>query len=156
MKTINDLVDKLNNYYDMEFRVANTGDGYCIEDDMSIYICFDNGNWDILSCFCMLNHEIQKEIMDFVYTTDKEHWFDEPEKKYNIVIGKDMTKKGERCKTAYRKAPKGIEVWDSAKEDDLTSDRYIFTESEIEQLKVRLPENMAKIVDLGKVEVKDD
>lgn len=55
-----------------------------------------------------------------------------------------------------QKKSKGIEIWDSAKENDLTLDEYIFTESEIEQLKSRLPYNMAKIVDLGKVEVKDE
>lgn len=63
---------------------------------------------------------------------------------------------GDRCATAYRKKSKGIEIWDSAKENDLTLDEYIFTESEIEELKSTLPDNMAKIVDLGKVEVKDE
>ncbi|CAI2698260.1 hypothetical protein AKUA2103_PHAGE100200 (plasmid) [Apilactobacillus kunkeei] len=153
MKTINDLVNKLNNYYDMEFRVANTGDGYCIEDDMYTYICFDNGHWDIISGFCMLHHDVQKEIMDFIYTTDKEHWFDEPEKKYNIVIGKDM--RG-HCKSAYYKGTDAVKVLANVYKDDLTLDNFIFTESEIEDLKATLPENMAKIIDLGKVEVKDD
>lgn len=63
---------------------------------------------------------------------------------------------GIALKLLTEKKDKGIEVWDSAKEGNLTSDKYIFTESEIEQLKSRLPDNMAKIVDLGKVEVKDD
>lgn len=94
--------------------------------------------------------------MDFIYTTNSNHWFDEPEKKYNIVIGKDVGTYGDCVKTAYRKEDKGIEVWDSAKEGNLTSDKYIFTESEIEDLKAPLPDNMAKIVDLGKVEVKDE
>lgn len=157
MKTLKDLVDKLNNYYDMEFRVANTGDGYCIEDDMSIYICFDNGNWDILIGFCMLNHEIQKEIMDFVYSTDKEHWFDEPEKKYNIIVGRDLEPFAiQEWKAAYMKTAHGVKVWHASPEKDFINDEFIFTESEVEDLKSELPENMAKIVDLGKVEVKDE
>ena len=157
MKTINDLVNKLNNYYDLEFRVANTGDGYCIEDDMYTYICFDNGHWDIISGFCMLHHEVQKEIMDFIYTTDSNHWFDEPEKKYNIVIAEDVNKNNVvHWKTAYQKKYKGVEINDAVDEKVFINDNFIFTESEIEELKSNLPENMAKIVDLGKVEVKDD
>lgn len=50
----------------------------------------------------------------------------------------------------------GTYIADLIEEDDLKTDRYRFTESEIKDLKATLPENMAKIVDLGKVEVKDD
>lgn len=156
MKTINDLVNKLNDYYGMTCRVEKVLGCYNLGDNLSTYVCFDNGDWDILSGFCILHHEVQKEIMDFIYTTDKEHWFDAQEKKYNIIIGEDVKTYGDRCATAYRKKSKGIEIWDSAKENDLTLDEYIFTESEIEQLKSRLPCNMAKIVELGKVEVKDE
>ena len=153
MKTINDLVNKLNNYYDMEFRVANTGDGYCIEDDMSIYICFDNGHWDILSGFCMLHHDVQKEIMDFIYTTDSNHWFDEQEKKYNIIIGEDV---GQIYRSAYKKCGFGAKVSDNVHEENLTLDDYQFTETEIEDLKSKVSERSAKIIDLGKVEIKDE
>ena len=206
MKTINDLVNKLNNYYDMEFRVANTGDGYCIEDDMSIYICFDNGHWDILSGFCMLHHDVQKEIMDFIYTTDSNHWFDEQEKKYNIIIGEDVgqiyrsaykkcgfgakvsdnvheeimdfiyttdsnhwfdeqEKKyniiigedvGQIYRSAYKKCGFGAKVSDNVHEENLTLDDYQFTETEIEDLKSKVSERSAKIIDLGKVEIKDE
>lgn len=94
MKTINDLVNKLNDYYGMTCRVEKVLGCYNLGDNLSTYVCFDNGDWDILSGFCILHHEIQKEIMDFIYTTDKEHWFDEPEKKYNIIIGEDVKKYG--------------------------------------------------------------
>lgn len=49
-----------------------------------------------------------------------------------------------------------MDVTDTAGEYELVSDQYQFTESEIEDLKATLPENMAKIVDLGKVEVNDE
>lgn len=153
MKTINDLVDKLNNYYDMTCRVEKVLGDYNLGDDLSTYVCFDNGEWDILSGFCMLHHEVQKEIMDFIYTTDKEHWFDEPEKKYNIIIGEDV---GKKWKSAYRKLADDIGVMDTVKPENLTLAKYIFTESEIEDLKSKVSERSAKIIDLGKVEVTNE
>ena len=153
MKTINDLVDKLNDYYDMTCRVEKVLGDYNLGDDLSTYICFDNGDWDILSGFCMLHHEVQKEIMDFIYTTDSNHWFDEPEKKYNIIIGEDMSG---NFKTVYYKAGNVVDVTDTAGEYELVSDQYQFTESEIEDLKTKVSERSAKIIDLGKVEIKDE
>ena len=104
-----------------------------------------------------MNRVVQKDIMDFIYTTDSNHWFDEPEKKYNIVIAEDVNKNNVvHWKTAYQKKSKGVEINDAVDEKDFINDDFIFTESEIEELKSNLPENMAKIVDLGKVEVKDE
>ncbi|MCK8626629.1 hypothetical protein [Apilactobacillus kunkeei] len=153
MKTINDLVNKLNDYYGMTCRVEKVLGCYNLGDNLSTYVCFDNGDWDILSGFCILHHEVQKEIMDFIYTTDSNHWFDEQEKKYNIIIGEDV---GHNWQSAYKKCQFGAKVNDAVREEDLLLDDYQFTESEIKELKSGLPENMVKIVDLGKVEVKDD
>ena len=165
MKTINDLVDKLNRYgvygeYYVRKRKAEVYllyKRYTLGEDVALF-CFakEYPYWSIYADLGSMRNKVQKDIMDFIYTTDKEHWFDEPEKKYNIVIGEDVGTYGDCVKTAYRKKDKGIEVWDSAKESSFTSDRYIFTESEIEELKATLPANMKKIVELGKVEVKDD
>ncbi len=165
MKTINDLVKRLNIFF-------GYGDFYIDKDDeMETYTLYmkDLGTvgglielskeykrWNAQPSFGLASADVQKTIMDFIYTTDSKHWFDEQEKKYNIVIGKDVGTYGDYVRTAYRKKDKGIEVWDSAKEGNMTSDKYIFTESEIEDLKATLPDNMAKIVELGKVEVKDD
>lgn len=161
MKTVQDLVDGLNEIYAtqgkyfIEYESCTvTSVLYYIRNDIRHSLAMLKPRyrtWSLCPSIGFQGIEAQHAIIDYLTNSNPEDWF--AEKKYNIVIGKDVTKKGERCKTAYRKAPKGIEVWDSAKEDDLTSDRYIFTESEIEQLKVRLPENMAKIIDLGKVEV---
>lgn len=167
MKTLNDLVDKLNNYVEVEdgelgkYYIEQGGDKryylyeqyYAPDDGLLVVFAPDYPHWIIKWDLGGVNHIDQEKIMDFIYTTDKEHWFDEPEKKYNIIIGKNERKK---IKTAYQKLYDGTYIADSVEEDDLKTDRYIFTESEIEDLKATLPDNMAKIVDLGKVEVTNE
>lgn len=151
MRTVQDLVDNLNLNYDLVCRVERTDNGCYIEDDTSCFIHFEDGHWDIHGDFCMLHREVQKYIMDFVYTTDKEHWFDEPEKKYNIIIGEDV---GQIYRSAYKKCWFGAKVSDNVHEEDLILENYQFTESEVEDLKSKVSERSAKIIDLGKVEVK--
>lgn len=168
MKTINDLVDELNRLFDDSEFYIERRDAYDVMDGYVIYmknhVVIDivselieidekDNRWCAGREFGSASEDIQKTIMDFIYTTDSNHWFDEPEKKYNIIIGEN---KREKLKTAYHKLSNGTYIGDAVEEDDLKTDRYIFTESEIEQLKSTLPENMAKIVDLGKVEVKDE
>lgn len=162
MKTINDLVKKLNIFF-------GYGDFYIDKDDeMDSYTLYmkalgnayglielskEYKSWIALPTFGLASADVQKDIMDFIYTTDKDHWFDEPEKKYNIIIGEDA---GHNWQSAYKKCRFGAKVNDAVREEDLTLDDYQFTESEIEQLKSTLPDNMVKIVDLGKVEVNDE
>lgn len=162
MKTINDLVDHLNatfDYADFSISADNKQQFYYIfmttitEYGELIEFNQQSKDWDIMPTLGKSNNEIQKEIMDFIYTTDSNHWFDEPEKKYNIIIGEDMSG---NFKTVYYKVGNGVDVTDAAGEYELVSDQYQFTESEIEDLKATLPENMAKIIELGKVEVKDE
>ena len=162
MKTINDLVDRLNSYvaYGEFYIRKGKNDNYLLckrytegEDATLFDFAKRQPYWSIHSSLGAMNNRVQKEIMDFVYNTDKDHWFDEQEKKYNIIIGENEQ---EKLKTAYHKLHNGTYVGDAVEEDDLKTDRYIFTESEIEDLKATLPDNMAKIVDLGKVEVKDE
>lgn len=157
MKTLNDLVKQLNNYKIYgEFYVDQLGDGryYLFTEYLSSKVISFSKNhpkWIIYPSLGDMNRVVKQDIMDFIYTTDKEHWFDEPEKKYNIIIGEDMSG---NFKTVYYKVGNGVDVTDAAGEYELVSDQYQFTESEIEDLKATLPENMAKIIDLGKVEVK--
>ncbi|WP_203621874.1 hypothetical protein [Apilactobacillus nanyangensis] len=155
MKTVQDLVDRLNNDYDMVCKIEKTDHGRYIEDDFSSYIHFENGQWDIRADFCILNHEAQKLVMDFVYTTNPNDWL--LERKYYIAVGMyDST-----SKLIYYKNGNGNELDFKLRtmmdfdEKHLQEDD-IFTENEIEELKSTLSEQMAKIVDLGKVEVKDD
>lgn len=160
MKTINDLVKKLNSYgaYGEYYIKKSKNDNYLLykrytesEDATLFEFAKKQPYWSIHSSLGVMHNQVQEDIMDFIYTTDKEHWFDEPEKKYNIVIGEDMSG---NFKTVYYKVGNGVDVTDAAGEYELVSDQYQFTESEIEDLKAILPEKMAKIVDLGKVEVK--
>ena len=179
MKTIRDLVDRLNakfDYADFFIKASYDQRAYYIDmktfDDYGSVIEFDKQSkyWFIGTTLGLASNEVQKDIMDFVYGTDKAHWFDEQEKKYNIIIGKDSGHTV--CLNVYRKkfyfetpyacdveATDEINVFltdDRAQKEDLKKEEYIFTESEIEDLKSTLPENMAKIVDLGKVKVNDE
>lgn len=166
MKTNNGLVKGLVNELNGLF---GYGDFYIEKDDeMDSYTLYmkalgtvgglielskEYKSWIALPSFGLASADVQKNIMDFIYTTDKEHWFDEQEKKYNIIIGEDMSG---NFKTVYYKAGNGVDVTDTAGEYELVSDQYQFTESEIEELKSKVSENSAKIIDLGKVEVKDE
>lgn len=161
MKTLNDLVNELN-------RLFGYGDFYIDKDDeMDSYTLYmkalgtvgglielskEYKSWIALPTFGLVSADVQKNIMDFIYTTDKDHWFDEPsEKKYNIIIGEDV---GKKYKSAYRKSSDGIGVLDTVKPKALTLSRYIFTESEVEDLKTKVSERSAKVIDIAKVEVK--
>ena len=166
MKTLNDLVDKLNNYvaYGEYYIAKGKNENYllCASYEAGEYVTIfefakKQPYWSIYSGLGAKNNKVQKEIMDFVYSTDKEHWFDEPEKKYNIIVGRDLEPFAiQEWKAAYMKTAHGVKVWHASPEKDFINDEFIFTESEIEDLKATLPDNMAKIVELGKVEVKDD
>ena len=162
MKTIKDLVDHLNatfDYADFSISADNKQQFYYIfmttitEYGELIEFNQQSKDWDIMPTLGTSNNEIQKEIMDFVYSTDKDHWFDETGRKYNIIIGENAWG---MLNAAYHKAGNGAYVSNVVDEDDLTSDEFKFTESEIEDLKSKVSERSAKIIDLGKVEVKDD
>ena len=163
MKTINDLVDKLNSYgaYGKFYIRKGKNDNYLLrkryiegEDATLFEFAKKQPYWSIHQPLGAMHNQVQKDIMDFIYTTDSNHWFDEKDTKYNIIIGKDVrTDDDGLWKSAYQKVWYGTKVVDNADETDLTLAEFRFTESEIEELKATLPENMAKIVDLGKVEV---
>lgn len=151
MKTVQDLVDNLNLNYDLVCRVERTDDGCFIEDDTSCFIHFEDGHWDIHDDFCMLHREVQKYIMDFVYTTNPNDWF--KEKKYNIIIGKDNHSP---IYAAYKKPTDNEYIVSSHvfKDELINDDELQFTEQDIKKLKECLPDYLNKIIDLGKVEVK--
>lgn len=166
MKTINDLVDKLNSYgaYGEFYIRKGKNDNYLLckrytegEDATLFEFAKKQPYWSIHQPLGAMHNQVQKDIMDFIYTTDKEHWFDEQEKKYNIIVGRDLEPFAiQEWKAAYMKTAHGVKVWHASPEKDFINDEFIFTESEVEDLKSELPENMAKIVDLGKVEVNNE
>ena len=162
MKTLQDLVDSLN------ANVNNIGKFYVskdLEDDFYLFcecdrdksriICFDTESGEAYreSGFYILNWEAINLISEYVINHTPDNWF--AEKKYNIVL---HNLDGEKIviNKYDRHNPFSIECSTGIDDDELELDAYIFTESEIEYLKSILPTNMAKIVDLGKVEVKDD
>lgn len=75
---------------------------------------------------------------------------------YNIIIGQDYDC-GEYATptfTAYKKSFRNhINTCDIVESKDLSKPEYIFTQKEIDCLKQNLPVNMAKIIEMGKVEV---
>lgn len=112
MKTINDLVDRLNSYgaYGEYYIRKGKAEEYLLckrymygIDPTLLAFAKKQPYWDIYSSLGAMNNRVQRTIMDFIYTTNSNHWFDEPEKKYNIVIGKDVGTYGDCVKTAYRK-----------------------------------------------------
>lgn len=163
MKTINDLIDYLNFSENDKYSLTELEDKALISREgimgsillMTVYksnagLPFE---WHISSDFYLEQFSVQEKIMRFVITSNPNHWFDEPEKKYNIIIGEDV---GTKWKSAYRKLDDDIGVLDTVNPKALTSAKYIFTETEIEDLKTKVSEHSAKIIDLGKVEVKDE
>lgn len=159
IRTVQDLVDRLNNIDDSkDFSLTHRRDeyyllGYKLNNLYFPLVGFDRDNreWDIRSDLSSLGYYSQKKIVDFLTCPNWKVGF--PERKYNIIIGMDSN----GIKSVYKKLNKGRYLIDAlANRADFNIEPYLFTESEIEDLKSTLPENMQKIVDLGKVEVKDD
>lgn len=154
MKTVQDLVNRLNEFNNPTgFSISRCLDITFLKASKCRVVTFQDFIYRIENKFIDLKPHEQKVIIEFLANSNPEDWF--AEKKYNIIIGQD------NCSphySAYRKMGKGeYIVRSTADEDELKSFEYLqFTESEIEQLKLTLPTNMAKIVDLGKVEVKNE
>lgn len=158
MKTVQDLVDSLNaNVNDIgEFSVSKDFEDdfylFCDHDgNKSRILCFDTESGETYqeSGFPLLNWEAIRLISDYVTNHGSDDWFEK--KRYNIIIANCT----DGAKT-YWKTDMNDFITFTTQDDKSKSIDFIFTESEIEELKSTLPENMAKIVDLGKVEVKDE
>lgn len=122
-------------------------------DNSTMFYIFKNGMFSL----CDLNNVSyydQKKILKFLKQTPEE-WFKGEE--YNIVIGSNLDGYTFTAYAHYeRNGAKAYYVNNGVTEYDLKSEKYKFTQDEIDDLKSKLPENMAKIVDLGKTEVKDN
>lgn len=161
MKTIEDLVAKLNSQFTgLTYQIP-----FKLEDDDGGLRCFilfnkeplvefnkDFENYCVLPYFSNANYTTQKLIIEYLANTDVDDWFSA--KKYNIVIGE-----GECVGTvaAYCAMDDDVYVVDNRTEPEQLKDgAYQFTEEEIDNFKIKLSNKFAEIVDLGKVEVKDD
>lgn len=155
MKTVQDLVNRLNEFNNPTgFSISRCLDITFLKASKCRVVTFQDFIYRIENKFIDLKPHEQKVIIEFLANSNPEDWF--AEKKYNIIIAKDIDSLFNRL-CVYKKDSKGfIFTKDNATKIDLSFNDYQFTESEIEELKSTLPTNMAKIVDLGKVEVKDD
>lgn len=160
MKTLEELTNDLSKWYTFgdnwhDFYIKRNGIFVDLKDSKTdaLYVHFrNNGEYKFHSAFLSLPFVYVKDIVEYISSTDEHDWFP-PEKKYNIIIGESYG----YYKDAYRKLDKGMYAVIATQEDsELMRPYHLFTESEIEELKSTLQENMAKIVDLGKVEVKDE
>lgn len=149
MKKVQDLVHSLNTRYDLNCSYKETDKGIIIEGNSYQLIYFTKKGWDILDGFCRLFYTVQKYIMDFAYDTTPNDWF--PKKKYNIIIANCT----DGAKTYWKKDMNDFITF-TTQDDKSKSIDFIFTESEIKKLESTLPVNMAEIIELGKVEVKDE
>ena len=151
MKTINDggfYIDKDDEMDSYTLYMKTHGNTYGL-----IKLSKEYKSWIALPAFGLVSADLQKDIMDFVYTTDSNHWFDEPEKKYNIIVGEDTNAP---IYAAYKKimANEYIVCSHVYKDELRNTDELQFTEKDIEELKDCLPDYLSKIIDLGRVEVK--
>ena len=161
MKTVQDLIDMLNVtiedegvYYLTEKHKGIFAVDYKLMSESWSIAIFDKPNKTILLTTNknIMNWKEMYWISKYALEHPYEDWF--AEKKYNIIIGGSVLT---TCATAYCKNGQGKVMLDTfTSPSELKLDDYQFTESEIEELKSTLPTNMAKIVDLGKVEVEDD
>lgn len=163
IKTLQDLVDRLNEIYATQGKYIIEYEGctgtlslYYIRNDIRHSLALLKPRYRTWSLFPSIGFqgiEAQHAIIDYLTNSNPSDWF--AEKKYNIVLHnldgeKIVINKYDRHSTLAIECSTGID------DDELKLDAYIFTKQEIEELKSTLPTNMAKIVELGKVEVKDE
>lgn len=155
MKTVQELIETLNCYFRSEFDLFDKGCGdvYLTVDGYPVVRFNQRAKQFGLRAYIQtLSGKCLFTIIDFLANSNPDDWF--AEKKYNIVLhnldGEKMV-----INKYDRHNPFSIECSTGIDDDELKLDAYIFTENEIEQLTLTLPTNMAKIVDLGKVEVTD-
>lgn len=156
MKTVQELIETLNCYFRSEFDLFDKGCGdvYLTVDGYPVVRFNQRAKQFGLRAYIQtLSGKCLFTIIDFLANSNPDDWF--AEKKYYIAVGMyDSTSKLIYYKNGNELDFKLRTMMDfdekHLQEDD------IFTENEIEELKSTLSEQMAKIVDLGKVEVKDD
>lgn len=122
------------NYYEIMFTISENG-------------------FALKSLFLSKPHE-QVKAVRFLAQKPKE-WFKgiKPKKKYNIVLGQDPA--DSQVQTAYAHSGQEFYIENDLTDYELTDKDFVFTESKLKELESKLPDRLAKIVDLAKVEVKD-
>lgn len=154
MKTVQDLVDTLNKNFDNEFDLFDKESGFefCLRVDGAPIIDFNSRDksFEFQSFIEYVHGKSLNIIVNFLANSNPDNWF--AEKKYNIIIG---IGESENEVAAYGKLDDGIYAINSSlTKNELKDDLYQFTENEIKKFQSDLPDNLAHIVELGKVEVK--
>lgn len=159
MKTLQDLVDRLNGINHLKpFSIEHYYDKYYLVVEYSMVtkntvVEFSQLNYCFHEDIAYLHPIEQNIVVDYLANSNTSDWF--AEKKYNVIVGTDTNAP---IYAAYKKimANEYIVCSHVYKDELRNTDELQFTEKDIEELKSTLPTNMAKIVELGKVEVKDD
>lgn len=157
MKTIQDLVDTLNKKFDNEFDLLEKENGFefCLRVDGAPIIDFNSRDksFEFQSYIEYVYGRSLNMIVNFLANSNPSDWVP-PEKKYNIIIGKDSHSP---IYAAYKKPTDNEYIVSSHvfKDELINDDELQFTEQDIKKLKECLPDYLNKIIDLGKVEVKD-
>lgn len=170
MKTLKDLVDELNKLQDEDdflskFVIRREDEmdrvfvsKFLLNERTIVYKDLFEYNyrlkgWLICSDLMEMNGAIQKVVVDFLSEFHGEGYeYLYQEKKYNIIIG---IGESENEVAVYGKLDDGIyAINSSVTKNELEDDLYQFTENEIEKFQSDLPDNLAHIVELGKVEAK--
>lgn len=157
MRTLQDLVDRLNRSDQLNDNFTTSGSrdrDYSIDINGEEIILFSlkDRTYSFTSYIAWVNDKDQDLIVKYLANHTPDDWF--AEKKYNIIIGKNP--KWETYTLYRHDGEGGFESGDFLGHSALDNKYFQFNEDEIEELKSKLPENMAKIVDLGKVEVKNE
>lgn len=162
MKTVQDLIDKLNEtkedegfYYLSEKHKGMLTVDYRMGNESWSIAVFDKLNKVILLTTnkSLMNWEEMYWISKYALEHPYDDWFEE--KKYNIIIGKDSHSP---IYAAYKKPIDNEYIVSShVFKDELRNDDELqFTEKDVEELKDCLPDYLSKIIDLGKTEVEDE
>ena len=107
------------------------------------------GDIHIFRSFFGTPKSLQKIFTDYFIENDSSKYV--YKRKYNVVIGKDTDT---NFVTAYKKVSPGEYIVDSQTErDSLTDEAYLFTQSELNNLRVRLSDEFVTIVNQGTKEV---
>ena len=152
MKTVQDLVDKLNENHEAEryFLENNPLSKSLWFNDSEIAAFFKDGDFNFYEPINLILSAERKLIVKFLANVKKEYWF--VERKYNVVLDSGYGKVAV-MKKEYGVIPVNDLISAKDKEATLRLKEYIFTESELENIKSNMSDNIKEIIDEGKVKI---
>lgn len=150
MKTIEDFVDRLNDKYQILgylFHKIEHEDCISIDNFDQTILLFDEHGYSVEDNFSLLNAEIQRYIINFLSTCDRENWFNRP--LYNIILA-ELKDNGEYDTVAYSKWNGNEPIPLTLMQKELLDPLRQFNEIEIDELlDSQTDERLRKIIQLG-------